>query len=491
MKQRISIVFDTWNKAIKIAIQNKFLKLNSSELKTRLLSGTLWSALGGVISQLLMLIAFIIVARLLGQEQYGEFGMVRSTVNMFIISAGFSLGMTATKHIAEFKNSNPERASRILTLSTLFTLITSSFIAIIVFFSAHWLAENTINAPYLENELKIGAFILLVSAINGAQLGALVGFEAFKTIAKINIIIGVLSIVSLIVGAYLGGLHGAVLALALNISINWIITNYAIRQEIKRYNMSLFASDWWSEKSVLWKFSLPATLGGLMVSPIVWFAGALLVNQPNGYNEMGIFDAANQWFMAILFIPGLISKIVLPILSNLNGTNDIQYSKVIAFSLILNGGIALVIAIIIAYFSSLILGSYGDGFEQGYMVLVYLAFSAVLVSINNVVGQVITSKGKMWTGLFFNLLWALSMALFSWYFIRKGLGAEGLAMAYLISYGLHSLWQIFYIQYSLKISLQYKIEELDIKNRIFSVKKRKKSPPTLTTTPHHKQGFCL
>jgi Na+-driven multidrug efflux pump len=92
------------------------------------------------------------------------------------------------------------------------------------------------------------------------------------------------------------------------------------------------------------------------------------------------------------------------------------------------------------------------------MVLVYLAFSAVLVSINNVVGQIITSKGKMWTGLFFNVLWALAMVLFSWYFIMRGLGAEGLAIAYLLSYGLHSVWQIIYVKYFLNIEFKHTVK---------------------------------
>ncbi len=436
-------------------LQKKFLNLNSSELKKRLINGALWSSIGGILSRGLMLFSFIVVARILGQEQYGEFGIVRSTINMFIIFSGFGLGMTATKHIAEYKNSDPERASRILTLSAVFAFLTASFIALIVFLSSSWLAKNTINAPHLVNELKIGSFILWISAINGAQTGALVGFEAFRTIAKINILIGFISVVSLILGTYYGGLNGAVLALAFNMVISWIMNNYAIRKESKKYDISIFATDWWEERSVLWKFSLPATLGGLMVSPIIWLCSAMLVNQPNGFNEMGIFDAANQWFVAILFIPGLVGKIVLPILSNLNGDNkDKQYIKVLKFSLILNGGIALIVAIIVSWLSPWILGSYGEGFSKGNWVLIYLAFSAVLVSINNVVGQLITSKGRMWTGLFLNMLWAISMIIFSWYFLMKGFGAEGLAMAYLISYALHSCWQIIYVKFFLNIEFK-------------------------------------
>ncbi|NOZ40854.1 MAG: oligosaccharide flippase family protein [Planctomycetes bacterium] len=69
---------------------------------------------GAVISRGLMLVASILVARMLGKTVYGELGMIRSTVGMFGVFAGFGLGLTATKHVAEFRESDPERAGRIV-----------------------------------------------------------------------------------------------------------------------------------------------------------------------------------------------------------------------------------------------------------------------------------------------------------------------------------------------------------------------------------------
>lgn len=443
-----------------ILLKTKFLSINSSELKSRLMSGALWSSLGGIVSRGFILFAFVIVARNLGQELYGEFGIIRSTVNMFVIFAGFGLGITATKHIAEYKNSNPKRASRILALSGVFAFSIGFLIALSVFISAPWLSKSILKAPQLADDLQIGALILWLSALNGVQVGALVGFEAFRTIAKINILISLVSVVSLTLGTYLEGINGAVLALAFNISISWVIHNYALRNEAKKYSITLFTKDFWKEKSILFGFSLPATIGGLMVSPVLWICSILLINQPNGFNNMAVFDVSNQWFIAILFIPSLIGKIVLPILSSFNGKEDKnQYIKVLKFSLLINGSIALIVALIVSSLSPWILGTYGEGFSNGYMVLVYLSFSAVLVSINNVVGQVITSKGRMWTGLLLNIVWAISMLIFSWYFVTSGYGAEGLAIAYLISYTIHTFSQLIYIKLNWK---KFNIGERDV-----------------------------
>ena len=69
----------------------------------RLARGVFWSMAGAVISRGLMLAAWVLVARMLGKTGYGELGMIQSTVGMFGVFAGFGLGLSATKHVAEFR----------------------------------------------------------------------------------------------------------------------------------------------------------------------------------------------------------------------------------------------------------------------------------------------------------------------------------------------------------------------------------------------------
>lgn len=448
-------------KKIICLFKDYFVDTKESNLRSRLLTSAFWASIGGIISRVSLLFAFIMVARILGKEIYGEFSIIRSTTNMFVMFAGFGLGMTATKHIAEFKKTDPIQASRILTLSTVFAFLTSFIVAIIVFFSSSWLAANTINAPHLDTELKIGAIILFFSGINGAQTGALIGFEAFKAVTKLNIYLGFFSVSSLLIGAYTGGLNGTVWAMAVNSLISWYFNNVAIRKEANKHGIPLFVNDWWSQRAVLWKFSLPATLGGLLVSPVLWYCNTLLVNQPDGFSKMGLFDAAFQWYVAILFIPSLIGKIILPILSDLKESSQGgDYLQALKLSLISNFGISFLIAIIVSFFSPFIMGIYGEEFTDGSTILILLACSAVLVSVNNVVGQAIMSKGKMWEGMVLNIFWGLALVVFSSIFIGAGYGAIGLALAYLISYGFHAIFQFIYLRYFLKISFGWKINRL-------------------------------
>ena len=94
-------------------------RLLASPLGRRIAKGVFWSLAGALISRGLAMVSSVLVARMLGREGFGELGTIQATVGMFGVFAGFGLGMTATKFVAELKFTNPLRAGRIIGLSSL------------------------------------------------------------------------------------------------------------------------------------------------------------------------------------------------------------------------------------------------------------------------------------------------------------------------------------------------------------------------------------
>jgi len=92
---------------------------------------------------------------------------------------------------------------------------------------------------------------------------------------------------------------------------------------------------------------------------------------------------------------------------------------------------------------------YGEGFNEGYVVLIILAFTNVLVAVNNVIGQAIAASGNMWIGFVFNLAWGIYLIFLSRYFFQSGYGAIGLSLSLLISYFMHSIAQLLYVKLKL------------------------------------------
>ncbi len=422
-------------------------RIKASPLASRLALGAFWSVLGAVISRGLSLIASIFVARILGKEVFGELGIIQTTVGMFGIFAGFGLGLTATKYVAEFRQKDPAKAGRIIALSNVLSILTGVLMALALFIFARSLAMRTLAAPHLANILRISAPMLLFGALNGAQTGALAGFESFRAIANVNLVAGVVSFPLIMGGAYLGGLQGAVWGIVAGLGINCLLNQLSVKREVARLGVPLVYKNFSQEWPILWKFSLPAVLGGAFVGPANWICSAILVNRPQGYAEMGIFNAAVQWRTAILFIPGMLGAIVLPALANLYGENDhARYKKVLQYNVTINSSFALVLAILVSLFSSSIMRSYGKDFENYSVVLVVLGLSAVFSVPSGVIGQSITSKGKMWCGMVLNLIWAIILVAST--LLLVDLGALGLAISNLIAYGAHMITTSYYEYYS-------------------------------------------
>ncbi|MDT9702507.1 hypothetical protein, partial [Streptomyces sp. P17] len=89
-------------------------------------------------------------------------------------------------------------------------------------------------------------------------------------------------------------------AFGFNYVIIFLLNLYTLRFFYKDFKIKIFDKRNLKEFQVLWKFSLPAILAGVMIAPVIWLCNYLLVNQPNGYYEMASFDIANQWRNTVL-----------------------------------------------------------------------------------------------------------------------------------------------------------------------------------------------
>lgn len=419
--------------------------LPANSIRERFAKGTFWSFVGTVASQGLTLLSLVVAARILGKENFGKLGMLQSTVGMLGIFAGMGLGMTATKFVAEFRTKDPAKAGSIIGMSSFVAFLSGGAIVLVLFLASGYLASHTLNAPDLTTDLQIGCGLLFFNALNGAQTGAMTGLEAFKGIARINFIRGVLGFPIIIICVYVWGLTGAVAGLAAVSGLAWLVTHFVLRGEMKRQNIRYSLRGFAQELPVLWKFSLPAFLSSAVSGPANWATRMVLANQPNGYSGLGIFSAVQNVMAVMSIIPGLVSTVSLPILSGLYGSQDMdRYRKVLWKLIKYYAMVAFLATAIVCGFSSLIMAAFGTEFTGGWPVLCTFAVATCLSIISYPVGQAISSSGKMWWGAIFNGLWALVLIICALVLAPK-YGAEGLAVAFLISYVCHTVWQGLYV----------------------------------------------
>ena len=411
-------------------------RVESSDIGSRLVSGSFWSFSGAVVSRLLSLAAFVVIARVLGKEQYGQFGVVQSTISMFAVFAGFGLGQTATKYVAELRISDQQRAGRIMGMAGLVALLTGAAFAAILFTFSPWLAQTTLAAPELAPALRIGAFLLLFEAMNGAQVGALAGFEAFRTTALISVWAGVVSFPAMVAGVYLGGLEGGVAGLLVSRIFHWLLNHIALRRQAKRAGIPFVLRGTKSDFEVLWRFSLPAMLSGVMVSPTIWVCNAILVNQPNGYAQMGIFQAASTFQHILLFIGGTLGAPLLPMLANMAGKESDRFARVNILSTWFLGAIPGVFLLGYPEVAQALFGKEyaGTDFIWTFTLIV---LSASIIVYKQGLSRVLAAYGLMWWGMLSNLFWAVVLVASTWALVSWG--AVGYATAYVTAYALSAI----------------------------------------------------
>lgn len=432
-------------RALGEGIWKSLLRKDHTSLKSRLLNGAFWSVLGAVGGKGLVLIAFIIVARIIGQRAYGEFGIIRSTINMFTVFASAGIGYTASKYIAQHRNRQPQAAGEIYALSNVLAWAIGFLFALLLVAFSSLIAERSLQNPLLADDIKWGALVLFFTTLNGVQNGALSGFEAFKPIAVNTFLSGLFQSICLVAGCYFWGIEGCIAGLGLGCVALYFLNHYSIRRYLKQYaivpEVRRVKKQTWR---VLWKFSFPAILSSVMVLPVLWWAKTYLVRQA-GYVEMADFDVADQWGVMVLFIPATLSQVILPLLSNTleEGTTG-QYFRLIRVNILLNVVISSFIALGVIVLGKYILSFYGKGFVE-VQPLIYMMIATVIMSACHVVGQVFASQDKMWLGVMFNFIWAVWIVIFTILLVGNGYGAGGLALAIVFSYVLHFIFQGIYI----------------------------------------------
>lgn len=373
----------------------------------------------------------IVVANLLGKESFGQYSMVYSTLLAFSFIAQVATGFTATKYVAEFRISDPERAGRILGLCSLVSLLTAFIATALLVFAAPTLAGSFLKAPGLSSAFVFGAGYVFFSAINGYQEGALAGLEGYRTLGRAGALLGITHLTLASWAAWLWGLEGAFAGIVVSSSIRWLSFHLLLKKEGRLKGVQLSYRGLKTERPLLFKFALPAALPAFTTMPAIWLANAVLARTEDGYAQLALFSAAMNAKTLVVFLPSILNRVSMSLLNNQKGQGDmLRYQRLYWTNLKLVFLFAVGGAVVVAVCGQALLSLYGSQFLIGYPVLLTMVVSAILESTALAVYQVISARERMWLSFFvYALPRDVSLILLA-YLLAPVYGALGLASAY-------------------------------------------------------------
>ena len=411
-----------------------YTRLAGSPMAKRLARGSLWTLFGSGISRVLILIAMILTARILGQATFGEFGLIQATLGMFGIMAGVGLGSTATRFVAQFSNSDQARAGRIIALVTASSVIMVFAASAVLIALSGLLAAAVMDAAHLKTAMLWAVPLMAATAFRTIQSQIFAGLERFDLVARLNILEGLVALPAIVIMAKLYSLQGALIGLAFSAVVVWSVGHLLLGAVLRSKGIIVRYRGCWDDWRILPNYSVPRFLTSSLSTPIIWLAMILVARSDGGFAQLGLYNAAYQWVGPLIFLPMVLSAVSIPALvqeweaGRANSFRHV-FLGLVAFA----AAITLSISLLIALISPWIMGLYGRGFEEGWLLLVMLVLASSFLGVGSISSNALFAMKKPWNDFFVMVVWAVALLGITVSFLDR-LGVYALAAAFFISH---------------------------------------------------------
>ena len=194
--------------------------------------------------------------------------------------------------------------------------------------------------------------------------------------------------------------------------------------------------DAFAEWRILFSYSVPTTLGNMLLAPVTWITSAVIANQLDGVRQLGLYAAANQWRNAILLLATSAGAVLFPLFSHLHDSGRPRsFSRAFWVSFGVTAAASLLAAAVLSAAAPRVMRAYGAEFADGAGVMVLLVVTGALAAPLAIVGHAIAGAGRMWLGLGLNVAWAV--VLLTATYVLRTRGAAGLSVANLAASAVH------------------------------------------------------
>lgn len=402
-----------------------FAEIKQRVLQSRLFKDSFWAVFGNGMGYALLLLAGIIIARLLGKDLYGVYGVVKTTMLYIAGFTTFGLGTTSTKYIAQYIKKNPEHIKSIVRVGLQITLSFSGLVAILLFIFAKPLSIF-LDEPGLVNAFRILGLIVICRSMTTTESGILAGFGDFKSLARNNLIAGLYMLIASAILTYKFGLCGAYASLLTSQMLNMLLNYLTICKQLKRQQQQ-------EKKNYLIEllsFSFPIALQESSYTICNW-VGIMILTKLSTLGEVGQFTAAGQWNAIIMFIPGLLQNVILSHLSS--ASEDIEkHIHTTNMMLKVNLVCTIIMFSIVFLLAEWISSFYGPTFTGLQRLICIYTLITIPECCVNVLKAEFISQGKNW--LMFSLRVTRDLILLlSAYLLIKSNGGENGALHYVMA----------------------------------------------------------
>jgi PST family polysaccharide transporter len=405
-------------------------------IKTSFLSG-----LSTGISLLARLISTKIVAVYLGTNGMFLLGQLKDFLRLSNTISSFGIENGIVKYVAEFEEQK-ENLSNIIGTSFRINIISAFFVSLAI------LAFKNQISPFLQIDFdeNFYFFLLIISVISASIhtcfLSIYNGLNRIKLFVIVNIISNIVSAVILvlfvlkmqIIGAFYALVVNQILSLIINIIFYTVYKPFLIQWIFKKYINEYFKK--------LSSFSIMAIVG-----PVCLIISSFIVRdylyEKFGADYAGSWEA--MWRISAIYLLFLITTFKFYLIPTFSKLNDIELKKEVFKIWKIVVPIIILITIAVYFSKNIIINLLLSNEFILINSIIFFHLIGDIIKINCwVLGNIMISKAKTKSFVFFQIEWSLVFVTLTYIFIEK-YGFVGVSISYFVTYIIHfSLLNIYF-----------------------------------------------
>ena len=344
--------------------------------------------IGQILSTFILAFGMMFVARLLGQQQYGQFNAAQSVVQLGALIINFGFQPALVKYTAQFRHEGKlGHLKVIIETGIMLSLISSISMSLLLNVLSGYIANDFYNLPEQEQYIRYLSLGLIGQSLIQISMGITTGYERMTFRASINFIYSIIKSIASPLLVFIGfGTLGAVLGHALPQTIAGLYGVVLVLTLYRRMSSETATFSHTDAAKLLlgygWPIYLSSLLGGSL--PHLY---TTLVTKWADVALTGNYSAALNFGVLMSFVTIPIGTTIFPLFSKLDHTTDdlgFLYKNSVKYATLFGYPIACAIMALADQFTKIILEN-DYPFAAYYLRLYMLSFLFIGVgSICNV-----------------------------------------------------------------------------------------------------------
>lgn len=297
-------------------------RIKGSEIIKGFASTTIWST----ISKGLSILVTLFCTNSLTQEEFGEFGYLKNTLELILVICAGNFSSLGIKFSAESIASN--KSLKRLFFLVLFTLMVSIVVCLVTIVMPSSVMTGFFSNDLIVHFIRIIALLLPVFIIQPLISAILRGYKEFNLVGIYEVSVGILFLLSVVIGVSIGGRTGAIYGLLGYHTVSSICGVIILYLYNKKHGYITYVDELKSEWKCITNMILPVFVMSFIDVPLQWFAQTEIARLGT-YALVGSMTVIAQVRYIVQILPSFFYSSFTPFISVMysEGNNDEYFRK--------------------------------------------------------------------------------------------------------------------------------------------------------------------